>query len=97
MKEELDRMLEGGIIEHVEELEWISPIVIQDKKETGEVSICVDLRKLNYSCIHDPCPTQFIDEVMESIGRKEMYSFTDGFSSYQQVIIVQEDCHKTTL
>jgi hypothetical protein len=29
---ELDRMLEAGIIEPVEESEWISPMVVQDKK-----------------------------------------------------------------
>ena len=70
--------------------------MIQDKKETGEVSICVDLRKLNYSCIHDPCPTQFIDEVLESVKGKEMYSFTDGFLGYHQVRIRKEDLHKMT-
>ena len=40
-------MLEAGIIEPVEDSEWISPIVIQDKKVIGEVRICVDLRNLN--------------------------------------------------
>ena len=39
-------MLDVGIIEPVEESEWISPMVVQDKK-IGEVWICVDLRKLN--------------------------------------------------
>jgi hypothetical protein len=46
VKIEIDRMLEDGIIEPVEESEWISPMVVQDKK-TGEIMICVDLRKLN--------------------------------------------------
>jgi hypothetical protein len=32
VKIELDRMLEAGIIELVEESEWISPMVVQDKK-----------------------------------------------------------------
>ena len=96
VKAELDRMLEAGIIELVEESEWINPIVIQDKKATGEVRICVDLRKLNNSCLHDPFPTPFTDEVLESIGGQEMYSFTDGFSGYHQVRIAQEGRHKTT-
>ena len=58
---ELDRMLEVGITELVEESEWISPMVVQDKK-TGEIRICVDLRKLNDAYLHDPFPTPFIDE-----------------------------------
>ena len=68
VKAELDRMLEAGIIEPIEESEWISPIVIQVKKETSEVRICVDLRKLNNACLHDPFPTPFIDEVLESVS-----------------------------
>jgi hypothetical protein len=32
VKIELDRMLEAGIIEPMEESEWISPMVVQDKK-----------------------------------------------------------------
>jgi hypothetical protein len=33
VKIELDRMLEAGIIEPVEESKWISPMVVQDKKK----------------------------------------------------------------
>ena len=89
-------MLEAGIIEPVEESEWISPIVIQDKKEIGEVRICVNLRKLNDACLHDPFPKPFMDEVLESVGGKEMYAFIDGLLRYHQVQISQEDRHKTT-
>ena len=32
VKIEIDRMLEEGIIEPVEESEWISPMVVQEKK-----------------------------------------------------------------
>ena len=59
-------MLDVGIIELVEESEWIIPIVIQDKKTTGKVRICVNLRKLNDACLHDPFLTPFID-VLESV------------------------------
>jgi hypothetical protein len=33
VKTELDRMLEVGIIEPIEESEWISPVVVQEKKK----------------------------------------------------------------
>jgi hypothetical protein len=70
-KIELDRMLEVGIIEPVEESEWISPIVLQDKK-SEEIKICVDLRKLNDACLHDPFPTPFTDEVLDNVGGQEV-------------------------
>ena len=64
------------IIEPMEELEWISPMVVQDKK-TSEVQIRVDLRNLNDVYMHDPFPTPFIDEVLEGVCGQNMYSFTD--------------------
>jgi hypothetical protein len=92
---DLDIMLEAGNIELVEESEWISPMVVQDKK-TGEIRICVDLRKLNDACLHDPFPTPFTNEVLDNVGGQEEYSFTDGFSGYHQIQIAKEDRHKTT-
>ena len=87
-------MLEADIIEPVEELEWISPMVVQDKKQGG-IMICMELRSLNDACLHDPFPTSFTDEVLENVGGHEAYSFTDGFSGYHQIKIAQEDRNKT--
>jgi hypothetical protein len=92
---ELDRMLEARIIEPVEESEWIIPMVVQDKK-SREIRICVDLRKLNDACLHDPFPTSFTDEDLDNVGGQEVYSFTDGFLGYHHIRIAKEDRHKTT-
>jgi hypothetical protein len=68
VKIELDRMLEAGIIKPVEESEWISPMVVQEKK--GEIRICADLSNLNDAYLHDPFPTPFTDEVLDNVGRQ---------------------------
>ena len=94
VKDEIDRMLDAGIIKPLEESEWIRPMVVQDKK-IGEIRICVDLRKLNDACMHDPFATPFTDEVLEGVGIQEMYSFTNGFLGYHQIQIAKEDHHKT--
>jgi len=96
VKYEINRMLEADIIELVEESEWISPMVVQDKKQGRGIKICVDLRKLNDAYLHNPFPTPFTDKVLENVGGHEAYSFTDGFSRYHQIKIAQEDRHKTT-
>ena len=70
-------------------------MVVQDKK-IGGIRICVDIRKLNDTCLHDPFPTPFMDEVLENVGGQETCSFTDGFSRYHQIRITQEDINKTT-
>ena len=69
-------------------------MVVQDKN-TREVCICVELRKLNDACEHDLFLTPFTDEFLEGVGVQEMYSFIDGFSGYHQIRIVKEDCYKT--
>jgi hypothetical protein len=79
----------------VEESEWISPMVVWEKNTIG-IRICVDLRKLNDACLHDPFPTPFTDEVLENVGGHEVYSFTNGFSGYHQIRITSEDRYKTT-
>jgi hypothetical protein len=88
-------MLEVSIIELVEEFEWISPMVVQEKKQGG-IIICVDLKKLNDAFLHDPSPTHFIDEVLDNFRGQDAYSFTGGFSGYHQIEIGPEDRHKTT-
>lgn len=93
---ELDKMLAARIIEPVEESDWVSPMMVQQKKQKDEIRICMDLRKLNDACVHDPFPTPFKDEVLDSIGGQEAYSFTDGFSRYHQIKIVLEDSSNTT-
>jgi hypothetical protein len=46
--------------------------------------------------IHDPFPTPFINEFLENVGGREVYSFTDGFSRYHQLQIAKEDQDKTS-
>jgi hypothetical protein len=95
IREEIDRMMEAGIKELVEESERISPMVVQEKKQGG-IRICVDLRNLNDACLHDPFPTPFTDEVLENVGGQKGYSFTNGFSGYHQIKISPEYQYNTT-
>eukprot|EP00253_Pinus_taeda_P022841 PITA_22841 len=89
-------MLAASIIEPMEESVWVSPMVVQEKKQKDEIRICVDLRKLNDACVHEPFPTPFTDELLDNVGGQEAYSFTDGFFGYHQIKIAPEDKSKTT-
>ena len=40
-------MLVVGIVESMEESDWVSPMVVQEKKQKAEIRIRVDLKKLN--------------------------------------------------
>ena len=63
---------------------------------TNEVRICVDLRKLNDTSVHDPFPAPFTYEVLDNVGGHEVYSFIDGLSRYHQIRVHEEDRYKTT-
>lgn len=88
-------MLEDEIIEPMEGSEWISPVVVQNKK-TWEIKICVDIRKLNDAFVCHLFPTPFTNEVIDNVGGQATYSFTDGFPGYHQNWIVRE-YHKKTI
>ena len=66
VKAKLDRMLDDGIMKPVEELEWMSLMVVQENNK-GEIWIFIGLRKLNDTSIHDLFPMPFIDEVLEAV------------------------------
>jgi len=65
---ELDKMLATGIIEPMEQSNWISPMVVQEKKQKDEIRISMDIRKLNDACVHDPFQNLFIGEVLDNLG-----------------------------
>ena len=97
---ELDKMLAAGIIEPVEESEWVSSMVVQEKKTKGEIRICVDLRKLNDACLHDPFPTPFTDEVLDNVGGQKCtlllmdFQVTIRFELLQKIDIRQPSLQK---
>jgi len=35
--EELDKMMVVGIIEPMEEFDWVSPMIVQEKKQKGKI------------------------------------------------------------
>ncbi len=45
VKQDIDKLLVTGFIKHVEDVTWLSPIVVVPKKN-GKLNICVDLKKV---------------------------------------------------
>jgi hypothetical protein len=51
-------------------------------KKNGKLIICVDFIKLNVATKKDPYPLPFIDEVLNTIVRHDVYSFLNGYARY---------------
>ncbi len=72
----------------------MSPIVVVPKK-SGNLRVCVNLKKVNAATIRDNYPLPITEHILERVAGKEAYSFLDGFSGYNQVSIALQDQHKT--
>ena len=96
-KKEIDNMLVARIIYPIDQSEWASPMVVQPKKhDLTKLRICVDFKELNKVTLTYPFPTPYADEILNEVAIHECYSFTNGFSGYNQVQIAKEDQKNTT-
>lgn len=95
VKEELQKLLNAGFIYPISDSEWVSPLVIVPKKN-GKWRVCVDYRALNKATQKDHFPLPFIDQVLDNLAGKRLFSFLDGFSGYNQIKIAPQDQDKTT-
>ncbi|XP_062075151.1 uncharacterized protein LOC133779175 [Humulus lupulus] len=58
--------------------------------------ICMDYRKLNEATRKDHFPLPFIDQMLDTLARRDYYCFLDGYSSYNHIAVAPEDQHKAT-
>ncbi|CAN6562550.1 unnamed protein product [Malus baccata var. baccata] len=58
--------------------------------------VCIDYRKLNAAMRKDHFLLPFIDQMLERLAGYAFYCFLDGYSGYNQIVIIPEDQEKTT-
>jgi hypothetical protein len=81
IKVEVEKLLKFGFIYHVPLTEWVSNIVLVNKKQ-GTIHVCVYYRDLNKSCPKENYPTPFIDQIIDNCASCISFSFMDGFLGY---------------
>jgi hypothetical protein len=64
-------------------------------KKNDKLRICVDYRKLNSQMKKDLFPLPFLDSILDTMVGHDMYSFMDGYTSYNQVKLAKEDTENT--
>jgi hypothetical protein len=95
VKEDLDKLLDAQFIFPIEITQRLSPLVIVPKKN-DKLRICVDYQKLNSQTKKNPVPLPFLDSILDTMARHDMYSFMDGYNGYNKVKMVKENKKKTT-
>ncbi|XP_074347173.1 uncharacterized protein LOC141686005 [Apium graveolens] len=95
LKEEVDRLLEVGLIKESFYPEWLAnPVLV--KKPNGKWRTCVDFTDLNKACLKDSSPLPRMDQLVDVIAGHALLSFMDAYSSYNQIPMYGPDQEHTS-
>ena len=94
VKEEVIKQFEVGFIMVVNYPTWLANVVPVPKKD-GRIRVCVDYRDLNKASPKDDFPLPNIHILVDNTVGHGIYSFMDEFSSYNQILLDDEDREKT--
>nr|XP_037291082.1 uncharacterized protein LOC119186720 [Rhipicephalus microplus] len=70
-------LLSLDIIERIDASEWVSPIVVVDKKD-GTIRICADIREPNKAIVPDRFPLPHTQELLHVLEEFKQAVFNDG-------------------
>ena len=86
VKAELDRMVDLGVISPIDEpTDWVSQVVVVERKNTDHIRICIDPRPLNKALQRDHYHLPTLDEVLPELGKVKVYAKFDLRRGYWHV------------
>ncbi|GJW09128.1 reverse transcriptase domain-containing protein [Tanacetum coccineum] len=95
IQEEVEKLVDAGIMKEVHYHSWLSnPVMV--KKHDGTWRMCVDFKDLNNACPKDCYPLSEIDWKVESLCKYPFKCFLDAYKGYHQIKMAKEDEEKTT-
>jgi hypothetical protein len=84
IKDEVEKILKEGFIYMIPLMEWVSNLVLVDNMQ-GTIHVSMDFKDLNKACPKDNFLISFIDKIIDECVGNKIFSFMDGFSSYNQI------------
>lgn len=66
------------------------------RKKSVEIRMCVDFRNVNHVSNKENYSVPTMDHILQTISRAQMFSLLNGFSGYNQVLVVEPNRLKTT-
>ena len=95
VEKEIKKMYNAGIIFLLRYSESVSNLV-SVRKKTWEIRLCIDFINLNKASLKDNYPLPKMDHILQRVVGSKIISLLDGFSGYNQVLVLPSDQHKTT-
>ena len=90
----IEELLKNGVIKECES-PWNSPIVCVKKKNTEDIRMCLDFRKLNEITERPVFPIPNVEEILDSVGNAKYFSTIDLGNAYYQVELDESSKLKT--
>ena len=95
-KEEMDRMLETGVISRMNQpTDWCAPMVVTPKNN-GKVRVRVDLSKLNEYIKREDHPLPAVDTTVGRLAGSKVFTKLDANSGFWQIKLAWESRPLTT-
>jgi hypothetical protein len=96
IKDEIHQLLEANFIRPCRYEEWVSNIVLVEKKRSDKLRVCIDFHNLNRDTPKDEYHMPIADMLINNASGKRVISFLDGNARYNQIFKAKEDASKTT-
>ena len=93
VKEEIDKLLEAGVIRESHS-SWSAPVVVVPKGDGGK-RMCVDYRALNSVSRTYIWPMTRIDDILAKLGKAKFFSTLDLGSGYHHIALDKDAIKKT--
>ena len=96
MELKLKELQEADIIEKVEgPIPWVSPVCVVPKP-SGDIRLCVDMRRANEAVLRERHPIPRVDEVLQNMNQSTVFSKLDLKWGFHQIELAEESRGITT-
>ena len=96
MNAKVEDLIAKDIVERVTgPTSWVSPVVIVSKA-SGDIRLCVDMRKANAAIIRERIPIPTVDEVFENLNGSAVFSKLDLRLGFHQIELDEDSRDITT-
>ena len=89
-QDEMQKLLDAGVICEVQFPKWLANVVMVPKKN-NKWRRCIDFTNLNKTCPKDDYPLPRIDTLVDEAAGSEKLSLLDCFSGYHQIFMKRSD------